>query len=142
MDSFRSIVLIIAVIFLIFCLAIVGIGLMFGGDSNGAGSGGSGSGGSGGGGGGSSSSGSGKQFPPVKSDCPDYWAAHKKGAAVQCHPPVGYGRGTGGCGSLDTSHPSLNGPTGQCNKYKWAQKCGVEWNGVTNTSSPCSDTST
>ena len=116
--TFRSIVLTIAVILLIIGLSIVGLGLMFGGKS------------------------SKDQWPPVKSDCPDFWTAQSSGGSTNCHPPTGQGRGTGKCGSINTSHPSFNGPTGQCNKYKWSQRCGVSWNGVTNDSSPCQDTST
>ena len=116
MDSFKEIILTIAVVLLIFCLSIVGLGLALSGNS--------------------------QEYPPVKSDCPDYWSAQKTGSSTSCQPPVGHGSGTGGCGAVNTGHPMFNGPNGTCNKYKWAQRCGVTWDGVTNVNSPCSDTST
>lgn len=117
MNLFKTIVLTIAIVLLVICLTMVGVGLLFGGKSKK------------------------KQYPPVKSDCPDKWTAKSGGSGVSCHPPTGHGKGSGNCGSISASHPQFSGPQGQCNKYKWAQKCGVSWNGVTNTSQPCNDTS-
>ena len=116
MNLFKSIVLTIAVVLLIICLAMVGVGLVFGSKSK-------------------------KKFPPVQSDCPDKWTAKSGSSGVSCSPPAGNGKGTAGCGSISASHPQFSGPSGQCNKYKWANKCGVSWNGVTNASQPCGDTS-
>ena len=115
MDSIYTITLTIALVLLIISLLVIGVGLYYAENQ--------------------------KQYPPVKSACPDYWSAEKNGSGHSCKPPAaGHpGRGSTGCKQINTNHPSFNGPSGNCNRYKWSQRCGVTWNGHTNVANPCSD---
>ena len=112
-----SITLFIAIVLLIISLLVIGVGLYYSENQ--------------------------KQYPPVKSACPDYWGAEKSGSGHTCTPPAsGHpGRGSAGCKKMNTNHPSFQGKNGDCAKYKWSQKCGVSWNGYTNVNQPCGGSS-
>jgi hypothetical protein len=45
------------------------------------------------------------------------------------------------CVSVDTSHADFTGIDGDCNKYKWAQNCGVSWDGIYDNPSLCDSSS-
>jgi hypothetical protein len=72
-----------------------------------------------------------KTWPPVVSDCPDYWL-DAAGDGSKCQ----------NVKRLGTCYTDMDFTTDNflsvCNKYKWANGCGVTWDGITNLSSdPC-----
>jgi hypothetical protein len=69
-------------------------------------------------------------FPPVSSECPDYWTINKNLSCVNTYL-------LGPCNKAPENSMNFNvqqymGPTGICEKAKWARKCKATWNGVTN----------
>ena len=72
-----------------------------------------------------------KQFPPVSpSICPDYWISKDN----VCY----NSQNLGTCGkSKNFNHSQFKGNEGLCNKKKWANICGVAWNGITNNQKLC-----
>jgi len=100
--EFRQIVVLVAVVVLIFILAIIGYSLTKMKDVN---------------------------WPPVTPICPDYWEIDGSGNCMNS-------KSLGTCKSpqdnkVNFSADSYLGVNGACNKYKWATKCGVSWDGVT-----------
>jgi hypothetical protein len=89
-------------------------------------------------------------FPATVSQCPDYW--------------LDMGKNANSSGDIDNSDSQTNqscvniknlgnkscqkkmdftgdfwqGSTGSCNKSKWAKKCDLTWDGITNNSNICS----
>jgi hypothetical protein len=89
--------------------------------------------------------GSDEQWPPIVSDCPDYWELKGTKDAPICVNT----RKLGTCSSTNGStmdfskYPFNDEVTGTCSKYKWANACGVSWDGLTyGVENPCNkDTS-
>ena len=120
--NFQKIVLIIAIILLIISLVFIGISL--------------------------SKSKSNEVWPPLIGDCPDYWVDMdgKGSKCVNTHD-------LGTCVpdltkeehlSVDFSVNPYIGVDGACSKYKWAQKCGVSWDGISygyGATNPCESSS-
>ena len=85
-------------------------------------------------------------FPPHISDCPDYYV--KNSDTGNCDVPANLISGASvdpDCLTNNFSDASYNVPgtgrhSGICKKKKWAQRCGVNWDGVTNVSSVCYET--
>jgi hypothetical protein len=82
-----------------------------------------------------------EQWPPVVGDCPDYWM-DKSGAGAEC---VNTHR-LGECNlptkdsnnAADFNKTPYTGIGGACAKYKWAEQCGVVWDGITSgVANPC-----
>lgn len=94
-----------------------------------------------------------KAFPPVQSDCPDYW--NKVGTSCYIpvdgsnHPNTGTIRDGGSLLLTPTNTPGLNyssiplsidmaatgwssTSTSICGKKQWANTYGIEWDGVSN----------
>ena len=84
------------------------------------------------------------KFPPIISDCPDYWdVAYNYRNDVICKnkSTINAGSGKYGCNNYPTRRFRENGTNEEdvlCSKYKWSKKCGIVWDGVTNNSEPCS----
>tara|TARA_B100001093_G_scaffold438418_2_gene437777 strand:+ start:1045 stop:1413 length:369 start_codon:yes stop_codon:yes gene_type:complete len=84
------------------------------------------------------------KFPPIISDCPDYWdVAYSNRNNVICKnkSTINAGSGKYGCNNYPTRRFRENGTNEEdvlCSKYKWSKKCGIVWDGVTNNSEPCS----
>jgi hypothetical protein len=72
------------------------------------------------------------KFPPVSSDCPDYWTANKNGCVNIKH--LG-SCNTGKDNTMSFNSPPFIGKDAICAKSRWARRCGVTWNGVTNAGS-------
>ena len=82
-----------------------------------------------------------QQFPPMYPTCPDYYELKNDGGPkceVKFPNMVGQGA-TGGtpamsCSTLDLNNQNYNGWDTQKlkKKRKWAEDCGVTWDGVTN----------
>jgi len=85
-------------------------------------------------------------YPAVISDCPDYWDVTRNDAGLQiCNntSTVNEGRGDvpdGECSAYPTDK-FLAGGDGDgavlCEKYQWAKKCNITWDGVTNNNRAC-----
>ena len=116
MEGFQKIVLYSAIIILIISLIIIGISLSY--------------------------AKSGQVWPPVVSECPDYWVIDGSGNNATCKnvKDLGTCSATGG-----NKHLSINfneapfvGSNEACAKYTWASKCGVSWDGITyGVDNPC-----
>lgn len=65
-------------------------------------------------------------FPPVLSECPDFWVSGDDG----CTNPKNLG--ICGKGPIDFSKNQYKGHNGNCNRAKWARDCHVTWAGITN----------
>lgn len=77
-------------------------------------------------------------FPPVIGECPDYWTASASKHGTLCTNVLGMGN-PNSCkvanpgSTMKFAGASWNGPDGNCKKAKWARKCGLTWDGLTNT---------
>ena len=116
MEGFQKFVLITAIIILIITLVVIGIAL--------------------------SKNAQNVAWPPVLPECPDYWILDGSGSNAVC---VNV-KDLGTCKSVGNKHQNMNfntsvftGSQGACNKYNWATKCNVTWDGITyGVSNPCS----
>tara|TARA_A200000113_G_C8737145_1_gene313518 strand:+ start:416 stop:775 length:360 start_codon:yes stop_codon:yes gene_type:complete len=109
--SFQTIVVTIAIITLIVLLTWIGYG-MYKNETN-------------------------AKFPPVSSDCPDYWTTKGTGDKLECVNVKHLGNcfNTKGKDSINFNTPFFKGSHGFCRKADWARRCGVSWNGITNAGS-------
>ena len=80
-------------------------------------------------------------WPPILTRCPDYWTDESvKGDGSACSNLKGLPM-TAGCAStnLDFTKAPYVGNGGICAKKKWANGCGVTWDGITSgVKDPCS----
>lgn len=108
--SFQSITMIVAIVILILCLIFIGVSLY--------------------------KSKYNTQYPPVVADCPDYWLDLSDGDGSKCVNEKNLGSSK--CNkTMNFSNSFWVGDNGLCSKYKWAKKCNLTWDGVTNASDPC-----
>ena len=85
-------------------------------------------------------------FPPVEASCPDYWeysydydemSQQKKAYCKNV-------KNLGNCPNqekMNFNSSEWNGTDGRCNKQKWARKCDLSWDGITNDNNACSKSS-
>jgi len=74
-----------------------------------------------------------KVFPPITSDCPDHWVADDLSG---CLNPLGLGS----CpGPENFNTHTYNTHDGNCKKSKWAESCGLTWQGITTNEDICND---
>ena len=112
--NFYKFICILALVILIVCLACIGVAM-------------------------NSSSNVSSIFPPNVSNCPDFY----KMDASYCNSMYTITNSSDpDCKSMSfDSEPYTNpgmGPTsGMCEKQKWAIRCGVNWDGITNNSLAC-----
>ncbi len=91
-------------------------------------------------------------WPPITTDCPDYWE-DLSGNGSQCFNAKNIGtcnpRLTDSDGNPDPKStknfttPLFTGLTGTCEKQRWAETCGVAWDGITygyGSNNPCDTT--
>tara|TARA_B100001769_G_scaffold271658_2_gene264819 strand:+ start:8611 stop:8958 length:348 start_codon:yes stop_codon:yes gene_type:complete len=73
-------------------------------------------------------------FPPIISECPDYYEIGVIGQDTICNKKSGLdiSKDIETCNKLKISNASYQGTGGLCEKRKWAENCGVTWDGVTN----------
>tara|TARA_B100000965_G_scaffold157690_1_gene131446 strand:+ start:1205 stop:1564 length:360 start_codon:yes stop_codon:yes gene_type:complete len=82
-------------------------------------------------------------YPPIISDCPDYWDVdHDGNDNVVCKKnKINTGRGgaqNDRCNNYPVSSFSGSDKKGiLCEKYKWAKQCNITWDGVTNNNKAC-----
>jgi hypothetical protein len=119
MDGFQKIVLFSAIIILIIALVIIGIALAYAKDS--------------------------QTWPPMTPQCPDYWVMDGSGNNARCINVKDLGRCPPNGGQhlvMNFNDPAFTGSQGDCNKYNWANRCGVSWDGITyGVNNPCQTTS-
>lgn len=77
----------------------------------------------------------GDEYPPVQSECPDYWTVNSEGKCVN-------EKNLGTCTDstqheMDFTTSEWTGNDGLTNKCKWARDCNITWDGVTNNTSAC-----
>jgi hypothetical protein len=114
--NFQSTVLLIAVLLLIVCLILIGIALA---KSNNI-----------------------QQWPPLIGNCPDYWVDMSKNGA-QCVNIKNLGTCNSGVSTgqhlqMDFTVAPYVGKNSACSKYKWANGCGITWDGITSgVANPC-----
>ena len=84
------------------------------------------------------------QFPPNISKCPDNYEMvyDSIGKFDKCRT---IGKVPSGCDEVNFGDPSYEMPgigstSGACKKKKWARKCNVDWDGLTNNSLICHST--
>jgi len=76
-------------------------------------------------------------FPPVIANCPDYWTATKDADDKEtCVNTYGLGKKLDYC-----REEMLLKQTSNCEKQKWANKCNLTWDGITNSVDLCSSIS-
>jgi hypothetical protein len=92
-----------------------------------------------------------KAFPPVISECPDYWI-DKQMSISNPDEDSNSGKtrqscvnvknlGNSSCSkTMDFTEDFWQGSTGDCRKYKWAKGCDLTWDGITNSPDICDST--
>ena len=121
MGRFQKIVLISAILILIIALLIIGVSLIYYKKTN---------------------------WPPNVSACPDWWVLDGSGNNQKCINIKDLGvckpQGNARHQTMDFNLSPFTGTNGTCNKYTWANRCNVSWDGITYgvTTNPCSTTST
>lgn len=116
LNNFNKTVLMISIIILIILLAIIGL-VMFYSEKN-------------------------SIFPPVVSECPDYWNVTKENNQTMCENILKINpKSVSQTDSCNKVNPiNFKGPDDEdtlCNKYKWSKNCNVLWDGVTNNNKSC-----
>lgn len=87
-------------------------------------------------------------FPPVVSECPDYWIDKQTTlenpdaikTSQSCYNSKNLGN-TSCSKTMDFSGEYWQGSSGKCRKYKWAKGCDLTWDGITNSPDVCDTTS-
>ena len=82
-------------------------------------------------------------YPPVISECPDYWDVVKdSNNKISCENKLKINpnavSNTDSCNKVNPVN--FSGSTDEdtiCNKYNWARNCNVVWDGVTNSNAKC-----
>jgi hypothetical protein len=72
-------------------------------------------------------------WPPISAQCPDYWKIDSSGKCINV-------KNLGSCSdkTMDFNSAIFTGANGNCQKYNWAKKCGVSWDGITyGINNPC-----
>lgn len=117
MSRFQKTVLIIAIILLILTLIVVGIALKKAVST--------------------------QTWPPIIPECPDYWFVDGSGNNTKCVnlKDLGTCNPSSGHLTINFNVAPFNGTNGNCEKYNWANKCGVSWDGITyGVANPCQTT--
>ena len=84
-------------------------------------------------------------YPPVVSDCPDYWDVEYSNGNKLCknNTYINDGRSKNECRSYPTNLFLAYGASTNdkiCEKYKWAKDCNIHWDGITNNPQACVNT--
>jgi hypothetical protein len=80
-------------------------------------------------------------YPPVESECPDYWELQKIGGSNTCVNTKDLGNSS--CpSSMDFSVSPWVGSQALCKKQIWARQCDLTWDGITNSTTVCSSNGT
>jgi len=85
-------------------------------------------------------------FPPIVGDCPDYWnVGYTTGGATTCsHNSINVGRSSETtCRTYPPANTTTIGTSVNdiiCAKHRWAKGCNIHWDGITNNSQACLET--
>ena len=83
-------------------------------------------------------------FPPVVSDCPDYWDVISNNGQKICKNNSKINDSSSElCKNYPTNLFSVNGSSNDdklCEKNKWAKDCNIHWDGITNNPKACQNT--
>jgi len=115
MEAFQKIVLFSAIIILSIALIIIGVSLTYAKNP---------------------------VWPPMVPECPDYWEIDGSGNNTTCINVNDLGTCPAASGNdhltMNFNVSPYSGAKGNCNKYQWANKCGVTWDGLTyGANNPC-----
>jgi len=77
-----------------------------------------------------------KNFSNIIADCPDYWEAQNINNINQCVNTKNLGKSNCSKTMNFNTYP-WNTNAGICNKYTWANKCDLSWDGITNNKKSC-----
>jgi hypothetical protein len=115
MNTFQNIVLFVAIVILIIALVIIGIALTYAKNTD---------------------------WPPMIPACPDYWLMDGSGNNATCKNIKDLGTCPPNSGqqhlTMNFNVSPYTGSQGACNKYNWANNCGVSWDGITyGVTNPC-----
>jgi len=86
------------------------------------------------------------EYPPVISDCPDYWNVTYDGAGkIVCrNNSINSGNNVDNvCNNYPAGDFTADGSSEAdkiCLKHRWAKKCAIHWDGITNNSQACLNT--
>lgn len=82
-----------------------------------------------------------KKYPPIVANCPDYWVDLSGGIGgdgSSCYNVKNLGKDK--CKKeMDFSADFWTGDSGTCNKQNWAKGCDLTWDGVSNNTNACSE---
>ena len=78
-------------------------------------------------------------FPPVIANCPDYWTASTDDNGKETCVNK-YKLGEKECWD-EAASENLEKQISNCDKQKWAKKCNLTWDGITNSVDLCSSIS-
>jgi len=111
MTSFNSLVLTIAIVILVICLALIGWGIyetVYGKDA---------------------------KWPPIMSTCPDFWNTTTSFSGGDLKKPVTMCNNTLKLGKGGSNHFcdkfNVNNLKSNCSKYTLANTCDITWDGIT-----------
>lgn len=82
-------------------------------------------------------------YPPIISDCPDYWdVSYNSNNDIICKntSTINEGRGDAACTNYPVTEFESSGSDKYsviCEKYKWAKRCNLAWDGITNNNKAC-----
>jgi len=115
MEAFQKIVLYSAIIILIIALVFIGLSLTYAKKQN---------------------------WPPMVPECPDYWLTDGSGNNTSCINVRDLGTCKPASGDkhlvMNFNSSIFTGSNSTCAKYKWANNCGVSWDGLTyGDNNPC-----
>ena len=84
-------------------------------------------------------------YPPIISDCPDYWnVTYNRAGEIICrNNQINDGYATTQCRNYPTSKFNVSGTSANdiiCEKSKWAKDCNIHWDGITNNPKACTKT--
>ena len=80
-------------------------------------------------------------YPPVQSECPDYWEMQSVNGVNTCVNTKSLGKSS--CrSSMDFNVSPWRGSNALCKKQRWARGCDLTWDGVTNSATVCSSSGT
>jgi hypothetical protein len=77
------------------------------------------------------------EWPPVIANCPDSWVMDVYGKTCKNMNGVRMNAGTACTNTNFTDDQKYLGQSGLCEKYKWSQTCGVNWDGISNNPNVC-----
>jgi hypothetical protein len=81
-------------------------------------------------------------YPPIISDCPDYWnVTYDNNQKKKCrNNSINSGVASDRCRNYPVSEFSASGSSVNdiiCAKNRWAKSCNIQWDGITNNSKAC-----